>query len=57
MAFPNVKISCSRWAEKRLYQIEWSSELYKYNNIFQEILRFNWFKESVIKNNFKENGI
>jgi oligoribonuclease (3'-5' exoribonuclease) len=49
MKFPEVKIIVECNWESVTHKIKWEASLNRYKDIFKSILRFNWYKEDIIK--------
>lgn len=49
MNYPEVKITVECWWETVAHTIKWESNINRYMDIFKSILRFNWYKEDIIK--------
>ena len=50
MEIPDIKIEVINWEESLSFNIKWESNLYRYEDVFKSILRFNWFSDDVISN-------
>jgi len=46
---PEIKITVDCDGESVTHRIKWEANLNRYKEIFKSILRFNWFKDDVIK--------
>ena len=47
--YPEIKITVQCWDESVTHRIKWDSNAKRYKDIFKSILRFNWFKDEIIK--------